>query len=123
VTNAISVYPDTTHGVSGSGDVIGDIVEVQIVLQSPASNPWKQGDEIVFDRPPFDMWIYVTNTSQSTHIYDPDANGENYFFEGQVVSSNYPVLQGVFLFLGISVVLANLAADVVYGFLDPRVRR
>jgi len=36
---------------------------------------------------------------------------------------DYPVLQGVFLFLGISVVLANLAADVVYGFLDPRVRR
>jgi peptide/nickel transport system permease protein len=36
---------------------------------------------------------------------------------------DYPVLQGVFLFLGISVVLANLAADVIYGFLDPRVRR
>jgi peptide/nickel transport system permease protein len=36
---------------------------------------------------------------------------------------DYPVLQGIFLFLGISVVLANLAADIVYGFLDPRVRR
>jgi peptide/nickel transport system permease protein len=36
---------------------------------------------------------------------------------------DYPVLQGVFLFLGVSVVLANFAADVVYGFLDPRVRR
>jgi peptide/nickel transport system permease protein len=36
---------------------------------------------------------------------------------------DYPVLQGIFLFLGISVVIANLAADVVYGFLDPRVRR
>jgi peptide/nickel transport system permease protein len=36
---------------------------------------------------------------------------------------DYPVLQGVFLFLGISVVLANLGADVIYGFLDPRVRR
>ncbi len=34
---------------------------------------------------------------------------------------DYPVLQGVFLFLSITVVLANLAADVVYGVLDPRV--
>ena len=37
-------------------------------------------------------------------------------------SRDYPVLQGVFLLLSISVVLANLAADLVYGLLDPRVR-
>ncbi len=35
---------------------------------------------------------------------------------------DYPVLQGVFLLLAISVVLANLVADLVYGLLDPRVR-
>ena len=35
---------------------------------------------------------------------------------------DYPVLQGVFLLLSVSVVLANLVADVVYGYLDPRVR-
>ena len=35
---------------------------------------------------------------------------------------DYPVLQGVFLVLSISVVLANLAADMIYGRLDPRVR-
>jgi len=38
-------------------------------------------------------------------------------------SRDYPVLQGIFLFLGVSVVVANFAADVVYGYLDPRVRR
>ncbi|HEX7400413.1 MAG TPA: ABC transporter permease [Candidatus Limnocylindrales bacterium] len=37
-------------------------------------------------------------------------------------SRDYPVLQGVFLLLSISVVLANFAADLLYGFLDPRVR-
>jgi peptide/nickel transport system permease protein len=37
-------------------------------------------------------------------------------------SRDYPVLQGVFLLLSISVVLANLVADLVYGVLDPRVR-
>ena len=37
-------------------------------------------------------------------------------------SRDYPVLQGVFMLLSVTVVLANLVADVVYGFLDPRVR-
>jgi peptide/nickel transport system permease protein len=35
---------------------------------------------------------------------------------------DYPVLQGVFLLLSVTVVLANLIADLVYGLLDPRVR-
>ena len=37
-------------------------------------------------------------------------------------SLDYPLLQGVFLLLSVTVVLANLAADLVYGWLDPRVR-
>ena len=37
-------------------------------------------------------------------------------------SRDYPILQGIFLVLSISVVLANLAADMIYGRLDPRVR-
>jgi peptide/nickel transport system permease protein len=36
---------------------------------------------------------------------------------------DYPVLQGIFLVLSVSVVLANVLADGVYGYLDPRVRR
>lgn len=35
---------------------------------------------------------------------------------------DYPVLQGIFLLLAVSVVIANLVADLVYGHLDPRVR-
>jgi peptide/nickel transport system permease protein len=35
---------------------------------------------------------------------------------------DYPVLQGIFLLIAVSVVLANFAADIVYGVLDPRVR-
>lgn len=35
---------------------------------------------------------------------------------------DYPVLQGIFLLLSVTVVLANLAADLIYGLLDPRVR-
>ena len=39
-----------------------------------------------------------------------------------LAARDYPVLQAIFLLLAISVVLANLLADIVYGFLDPRVR-
>jgi peptide/nickel transport system permease protein len=35
---------------------------------------------------------------------------------------DYPLLQGIFLLVAVAVVLANLAADMVYGLLDPRVR-
>jgi peptide/nickel transport system permease protein len=34
---------------------------------------------------------------------------------------DYPVLQGAFLLLAVTVVVANLGAELVYGWLDPRV--
>jgi peptide/nickel transport system permease protein len=34
---------------------------------------------------------------------------------------DYPVLQGVFLLIAVSVVIANLLADLTYAYLDPRV--
>ena len=34
---------------------------------------------------------------------------------------DYPVLQGAFLLLAVSVVIANLSAELIYGWLDPRV--
>ncbi|MER9573980.1 ABC transporter permease [Mesorhizobium opportunistum] len=36
---------------------------------------------------------------------------------------DYPVLQGIFLLLGASIVVANLVTDLAYGILDPRVRQ
>jgi peptide/nickel transport system permease protein len=38
-----------------------------------------------------------------------------------VQKRDYPVLQGTFLLLAISVIIANLIADLLYGVLDPRV--
>jgi peptide/nickel transport system permease protein len=40
-----------------------------------------------------------------------------------VLNRDYPVLQGTFLVLTVSVILANMLADAVYPLLDPRVRR
>ena len=36
---------------------------------------------------------------------------------------DYPVIQGVFLIASAAVIVANLAADVTYGYLDPRIRQ
>jgi peptide/nickel transport system permease protein len=35
---------------------------------------------------------------------------------------DYPLLQGVFLLTAVSVVIANLIADLTYSYLDPRVQ-
>jgi peptide/nickel transport system permease protein len=40
-----------------------------------------------------------------------------------VLARDYPVLQGAFLLLAVGVIVANLANDLLYPLLDPRVRR
>jgi peptide/nickel transport system permease protein len=40
-----------------------------------------------------------------------------------VAQRDYPVMQGIFLLTTVAVVLANLAADLVYSKLDPRIGR
>jgi len=44
-------------------------------------------------------------------------------FITSIGNRDYPVLQGIFLFTAVVVVLANVATDVLYAFLDPRVRQ
>jgi len=39
-----------------------------------------------------------------------------------LAARDYPVLQGIFVLLSVTVVLANFGADLVYGVLDPRVK-
>jgi peptide/nickel transport system permease protein len=39
------------------------------------------------------------------------------------VSRDYPLLQGAFALIMLSIMGANLLADVAHGLLDPRVRR
>jgi peptide/nickel transport system permease protein len=39
-----------------------------------------------------------------------------------IIRYDYPALQGIFFIISVMVVAANLIADIIYGFLDPRVR-
>lgn len=48
--------------------------------------------------------------------------GVGYQLAQALSDRDYPVMQGVFLVITMAVVFANLLADYVYGFLDPRVR-
>ena len=40
-----------------------------------------------------------------------------------VFQRDYPIVSGVFLVVGLSVLVINLIVDLAYGYLDPRVRR
>jgi peptide/nickel transport system permease protein len=39
-----------------------------------------------------------------------------------IYSRDYPVVQAIVLMIGVAVILSNLLVDVVYGYLDPRIR-
>lgn len=47
--------------------------------------------------------------------------GVGYLLARSISDRDYPIMQGVFLIITISVIFANLLADYVYGWLDPRV--
>ena len=48
--------------------------------------------------------------------------GVGYLAFQSLVQRDYPVLQGVVLLMGVVFILANLAVDLLYGVLDPRIR-
>ena len=48
--------------------------------------------------------------------------GMGKFLLDAITWRDYPVIQGINLFLATAVIVLNLVIDVVYGFLDPRIR-
>lgn len=48
--------------------------------------------------------------------------GIGWVLNSSIAQRDYTVLQGIFLIITISVITANLLADVLYGWIDPRVR-
>ena len=49
--------------------------------------------------------------------------GVGYLLYNAVVNEDYPLMQALFLVITVSVLVANFAVDLLYGLLDPRVRR
>jgi peptide/nickel transport system permease protein len=48
--------------------------------------------------------------------------GMGRLFWDAATRSDYPVLQGILAVSSMLIVMANLLADVMYGYLDPRIR-
>jgi peptide/nickel transport system permease protein len=48
--------------------------------------------------------------------------GIGYALYQAVTNEDYPLVQGIFLVITLAVLIANLLADVLYVFLDPRAR-
>lgn len=48
--------------------------------------------------------------------------GVGYMLFQAVENQDFPLMQGLFLIISLAVILANLIADIVYVFLDPRTR-
>ena len=48
-------------------------------------------------------------------------NGTGQLLMTAINGKNYPVIQGIVLFLSVSICLMNLIVDLVYGFVDPRI--
>ena len=53
-------------------------------------------------------------------VFSYDGLGK--LFQDALTKQDYPLLQGAFLLLAVSVILANMFADVLYTYLDPRVK-
>ena len=55
---------------------------------------------------------------ETTFLY----KGIGWLLWSSIVGRDYPVMQGCFLIITISVVISNFLADLFYGLIDPRVR-
>jgi peptide/nickel transport system permease protein len=53
-------------------------------------------------------------------VFSYDGLGK--LFQTALVKQDYPLLQGAFLLLAVSVIIANMLADILYTYLDPRVK-
>lgn len=48
--------------------------------------------------------------------------GIGFYFGRAITSRDYPLMQGIFLVITVAVVITNQLAEVIYSFIDPRIR-
>jgi len=62
----------------------------------------------------------ITGSVVIESIFDVPGIGR-YFVNG-ALNRDYPVVMGVVIFYAVLIIVLNLLVDLVYGFLDPRVK-
>jgi peptide/nickel transport system permease protein len=53
-------------------------------------------------------------------VFSYDGLGK--LFQDALAKQDFPLLQGAFLLLAVAVIVANMLADILYTYLDPRVK-
>ena len=66
------------------------------------------------------LGLVIAGTIQVETIYSWPGLGRLMY--DALMNRDYPLLQGIFLLVSIAVIGANFLADILYGYLDPRVR-
>ena len=101
---------------------LGRLVEPFRILLDNRSLTWLLG---AFGAMTLAEWGYVTALAvDAFRLQGSVAVGLVGFrlFIASIGNRDYPVLQGIFLLTAIAVVVANVATDMLYAALDPRVR-
>ena len=80
-----------------------------------------------FERPIYSLIVRMVQDPSlaedlAQEVFVKAYRGLGKFLTTAIVARDYTSMQGVFLVIAISVVVANMLADVLYGALDPRVR-
>ncbi len=64
--------------------------------------------------------VLVTGTFVIEQIFAIPGMGK--YFITSITNRDYPVVMGTILLYAVFLVIANLAVDITYAFLDPRIR-
>jgi peptide/nickel transport system permease protein len=67
-----------------------------------------------------DTPLYLTGAVVTETIYNWPGMGRLFF--DSLSARDYPVLMGLLVLGAVLIVLFNILADLMYGFLDPRIR-
>ena len=110
---------------------------------APGGTGISTGDGFVVAAPPADectgtiSYEFVfsdASGARSTAVWNPEFGeivtetifawpGVGQYALTAILRRDFPAVQGTVLFLSLVFVLVNLAVDLLYGFLDPRIRR
>ena len=111
-----------------------DVPRVNLFLYWVTENRFCKNQEIpghghpaAYGRPPLSLDLHYLVTAygktQETGAQFSDETLAQWLLGGTMrVFHDYPVMQATFYILGLSVIVANFIADILYGVVDPRIR-
>ena len=110
----ITKVPDFVAAVGKDGKIVGYVPKAD--LFPAATSGTHVGPQTPFEVQP----VYASDLKTLVGHFYP---GVGFVLYEAVNNEDYPLMQGIFLIITLSVLIANLLADGVYVLLDPRTRQ